>query len=80
MDFVRNVLNILGEENLNSKKMVGAKNTLEFPKYFVCFSRGSWKIGKKSNKVDQREEITEHHLSALKNNEYFVYFLSLIHI
>ena len=74
MDFVRNVLHILDEGYLNLEKTFSVENTLDFPKYFVCFSRGSWKIGTKGMKVDQREEITEHQLSALKNNEYFVYF------
>jgi hypothetical protein len=74
MNFVRNVLHILGEGCINSEQLVSGENTLDFPKYFVCFSRGSWKVGNKGIKVDEREEIKEYQLSRLKNNEDFVYF------
>ena len=74
MDFVRNVLHILVEGCTSSEKMDCLENTLEFPKYFVCFSRGSWKIGYKKLKLDKKEKNTDHQFSALKTNECFVYF------
>ena len=74
MDYVRNLLHIISKENVNSDSKLSLEDSKDFPKYFVSFSRCSWKIGK-NDKSDEKDKITQHtDLSILKNTDYFVYF------
>ena len=57
MDYVRSIIYLI--ENKNLKRFMESDfRTLDLPKTFVCFSRGSWKIGAQEDE-NNKEEIED---------------------
>ena len=81
MEYVRNIIRLLENESLETNKLLNNEN-LSLPKNFVCFSKGSWKVGcqeENHNKVESEDkEEVEKDLQSLSKlvtrKKFHVYF------